>query len=88
MHYNIFGLLMSQLGHLLPCRSLAGAAAIPRRFNGSAQHLLILPGEEVFDVTSRIWFTAAQKAELWSDGRTGKVLRPSRGRWKEEQDRR
>ena len=33
-------------------------------------------------VTSRIWFTAAQKAELWSDGRTGKVLRPSRGRWK------
>ena len=33
-------------------------------------------------VTLRIWFTAAQKAELWSDGRTGKVLRPSRGRWK------
>ena len=34
-------------------------------------------------VTSRIWFTAAQKAELWElmeDG--GKVVRPSRGRWK------
>ena len=33
-------------------------------------------------VTVRIWFTAAQKVELGSDGRTGKVLRPSRGRWK------
>ena len=33
-------------------------------------------------VTSRSWFTAAQKAERGSDGKMGKVLRPSRGRWK------
>ena len=33
-------------------------------------------------VTSRIWFTAQQKADLWERWRTGRVLRLSRGRWK------
>ena len=33
-------------------------------------------------VTSRIWFTARRRPSCGSDGRTGRVLRPSRGRWK------
>ena len=33
-------------------------------------------------MTSRTWSHSSAKAELWDDGRTGKVLRPSHGRWK------
>src|SRR5271155_4081579 len=40
-------------------------------FNRSAQHLLILRDEEVRMVTSRIWFTAAQKVELWERWKNG-----------------
>src|SRR6516164_1275765 len=42
-------------------------------FNGSAQHLLIFFGldEGCRMVTSRIWFTAQQKADLWERWRNG-----------------
>jgi len=40
-------------------------------------------------VTSRIWFTAAQKAELWERWKNGQSAAAiSRGAGKEEQDRR
>jgi hypothetical protein len=44
-------------------------------FNRSAQHLLILRGNE-FGLRQR------KRPSCGSDGRTGKVLRPSHGRWK------
>src|SRR4029077_6828757 len=40
-------------------------------FNRSAQHLLILRVRRCAMVTSRIWFTAAQKAELWERWKNG-----------------
>jgi hypothetical protein len=33
-------------------------------------------------VTSRIWFTAAQKAEVWERWKNGQSAAPSRERWK------
>ena len=44
---------------------------LPRDFNRSAQHLLILRGEEVCHGDVAIWFTAAQKAELWERWKNG-----------------
>src|SRR6202035_4296799 len=40
-------------------------------FNRSAQHLLIYEVRRCAMVTSRIWFTAAQKAELWERWKNG-----------------
>ena len=59
-------------------------------FNRSAQHLLILrKARRCAMVTSRIWFTAAQKAELWERWKNGKsVVAISRALEKEKQDRR
>ena len=45
-------------------------------FNRSVQHLLILLDEEVDMVTSRIWFTAKQKAELWERWKDGQSDAP------------
>ena len=39
-------------------------------------------------VTSRIWFTAAQKAELWERWKNGQSAAAVAGAGKEKQDRR
>src|SRR5215469_18677353 len=53
------------------------AAICPVRggeFNRLAQHLLIFLDREVDMVTSRIWFTVRQKAELWERWKNGQSV--------------
>src|SRR5262245_46413892 len=59
---------MAHAGHSLP---LAGCLLPRGGFNRSAQHLLVFLDQGVAMVTSRIWFTAAQKAELWERWNSG-----------------